>query len=77
MPFLKSGFNFAILHAFGKWLVLMERLHIWVIGKAKISDPSLRKRPERLSIPHALHGEMSSRSFKTSLSVTDLRLNLV
>ena len=77
MPFLESGFIFTILHAFEKWLVLIKKLYIWVIGKAKILNPSLRKRLERLTIPGPLHGEMSSRSFKTPISVKDLELNLV
>ena len=53
-PFLKSGFNFAILHASGNLPEEIDRLHSCVVGMANIEAPFFRKIPERSSIPGAL-----------------------
>ena len=53
-PFLKSGFNFAILHASGNLPEETDRLHSCVIGVANNEAPPFRKIPERSSMPAAL-----------------------
>ena len=53
-PFLKSGFNFAILQASGNVPEEIDRLHNWVIGVVNNFAPSFRNIPERSSIPEAL-----------------------
>ena len=55
-PFLKSGLTFAILQLLGNELSLIERLQSWEIGLAKISAPSFRNLPDKLSMPAALDG---------------------
>ena len=49
--FLKIGFNFAYLHGSGKIFDFMERLHVSVTGFAKMTAPSFKNLPERLSTP--------------------------
>ena len=49
----KGGFTFAILKLLGSQLNLKGRLRSWDIGLAKISAPSFRNFPERLSMPAA------------------------
>ena len=56
MPYLKSGLIFAILQLLGNELRLIERLQSWEIGLAKISAPSFRNLPDKLSMPAALDG---------------------
>ena len=53
-PFLKSGLTFAILQLPGSELSLIERLKGWEIGLAKISAPSFRNLPDKLSMSPAL-----------------------
>ena len=53
-PFLKSGFNFAILQASGNLPEEIDRLHSCVIGMANNEAPSFRKIPERSLMPRAL-----------------------
>ena len=54
--FLKSGLAFAILQFLGNDLSLIKRLQSRRIGLAKISAPSFRNVPEKLSMPVALNG---------------------
>ena len=54
----------------------MERLHILVIGFAKIFAPSFKNFPERLSIPAALSIFISFNNFSTKSLVTFENLNL-
>ena len=53
-PFLKKGFNFAILQVLRKLPNLIEMLLSSLIGFDKTHEQSLRKRPENSSIPAAL-----------------------
>ena len=55
-PFLKCGLTFATLQLLGNELSLIERLQSWDIGFAKISAPSFRNLPDKLSMPAALDG---------------------
>ena len=55
-PFLKSGLTFTILQLLGNKIDLIERLQSWKIGLAKISAPSFRNLPDKLSMPAALAG---------------------
>ena len=57
LPFLKIGLSFATLQAFGKVLEVIDRLQISLRGFARISAPSFKNFPERLSMPAAF--EMS------------------
>ena len=54
VPFLKSGFNFAILQASGNVPEEFDTMHNWVIDVGNNFAPSLRNIPERSSIPEAL-----------------------
>ena len=55
-PFLKCGLTFATLQLPGNELSLIERLQSWDIGFAKISAPTFRNLPDKLSMPTALDG---------------------
>ena len=48
--------TFAILRHLGDELSLIETLKSWENGLAKISSPSFRNLPDKLSIPAALNG---------------------
>ena len=52
--FLYIGFSFANLQESGNFPEVIERLHISVIGLAKIFAPSFKKQPDRLSKPAVL-----------------------
>ena len=54
--FLKSALTIAILQLLGNELSLTERLQSWEIGLAKISAPSFRNLPDKLSMPAPLDG---------------------
>ena len=66
--FLKSGFNFAILQASGNLREEIGRLHSCVIGMANYEVPSLRKIPERSSMPGSL---LSSKCFSILNTLSD------
>ena len=53
-PFLKSASTFPILKLLGNKLSLTEELKSCEIGIAKISVPSFRNLPDKLSMPAAL-----------------------
>ena len=53
-PFLKSGLTFAILQLLGNELSLIKRLQSKEIGPGKISVPSFRNIPDKLSMSAAL-----------------------
>ena len=53
-PFLKSSLTFATLQLLGNELSLIKRLQSYEIGLGKISVPSFRNIPDRLSMPAAL-----------------------
>ena len=48
--------TFAILRHLGDELSFIETLKSWEIDLAKISSPSFRNLPDKLSIPAALNG---------------------
>ena len=54
IPFVKSGFNFAILQASGNVPEEINKLHNWVIGVVHDFAPSFRNIPERSSISEGL-----------------------
>ena len=54
--FLKNWFEFWNFTTSKNELGLIERLQSWEIGFAKISAPSFRKLPDKLSMPAALDG---------------------
>ena len=51
LAFLKNSLNFAILQAFRKSLEVIDRLEISLRGFARISAPSFKNIPERMSMP--------------------------
>ena len=53
-PSLNGGFNFDRLNGSQKVPNFMERLHILVTGFAKMTVPSFKNLPRRLSIPTAV-----------------------
>ena len=53
-PFLKSGFNFAILQALGNLPEEIDRLHSCFIGVANNEAPCFIKISERSSMPGTL-----------------------
>ena len=67
-PFLKSGFNFAILHASGNLPEEPDRLYSCVIGVANNEAPSFRKIHERSPMPGAL---LSSNIFSILNTLSD------
>ena len=68
VPFLKSGFSFAILQASGNVPEEIDRLHDWVIGVVNNFAPSFRNISERPSIPEAL---VSSKFLSTLNTFSD------
>ena len=76
-PFLNTDFNFASLHGSGKIFDFMEKLHISVAGFAKMTAPSFKNLPGRLSAPAALEISIFFNSFRTIFSVVGFNLNLV
>ena len=54
VPFVKSGFNFAILQASGNVPKEINRLNNWVIGVVNNFAKSFRNIPKRSSILEAL-----------------------
>ena len=66
-PFLKNGLAFAILQLLGNEFGLIERLQSWEIGLAKISTPSFRNLPDKLSMPAALDAFKPYKIFNISL----------
>ena len=54
LPFLKSGFNFAILQASGNLPEEFNGLHNWVIDMVNNFVPSFRNIPEKSLIPKTL-----------------------
>ena len=57
LPFLYWGLSLAILECWENVDKNIDRLHSWLIGKARTLAPSLRNFPDRLPIPEALFGE--------------------
>ena len=55
----------------------MERFHILVIGFAKMTAPSFKNLPERLSIPAALEISIFLNSFRAISSVVGFNWNLL
>ena len=55
----------------------MERLHISVIGFAKMTTPSFKNVPGRLSTPAALEISIPFNSFRATSSVVGFNCNLV
>ena len=76
-PFLNIGFSFASLHGSGKIFDFMERLHISVTGFAKMTAPSFKNLPGRLSTPAALEISIFFNSFRTISSIVGFNWNLV
>ena len=76
-PFLNIGFDFASLHGSGKIFDFMDRLHISVTGFAKMTAPSFKNIPGKLSIPAALEISVFFNSFRTISSVAGFNWNLV
>ena len=70
-PFLYIGFSLAILQESGMLPEVIERLHKSVIGLAKTSAPSFKKRPDKFSNPAAID---IFKIFKMVLSETVARL---
>ena len=64
--FLKIGLSFATLQAFGKALEVIDRLQISLRGFARISAPSFKNFPERLSMPAAFEMPIFRIILKTS-----------
>ena len=54
--FFEKWFNLWILQLLGKELSLIEKLQSWDIDRAKISAPSFKYLPDKLSMPAALVG---------------------
>ena len=75
--FLNIGFDFASLHGSGKIFDFMDRLHISVTGFAKMTAPSFKNIPGKLSIPAALEISVFFNSFRTISSVAGFNWNLV
>ena len=55
----------------------MERLYILVTGLAKMTAPSFKNLPGRLSVPAALEMSMFFNSFRATSSVVGFNWNLV
>ena len=53
MPFLKVSLSFATSEALGEGIKVNDRLQISLKGFAKISTPSFKNLPERLSMSAA------------------------
>ena len=73
MPFLKLGLRSAVLQAFEKVLKVIDRLQISRRGLARISAPSFKNFPERLSMPAAFEILIFCIIIKTSSSEVSLR----
>ena len=68
-PFLKSGFNYAILHCSGNTELLIERFISCATGCESSVVPSFRNLPPRLSNPTALDGSIFCSNARTVSSV--------
>ena len=62
-PFLKTGFNLAILHSSGKVDNFIDKLIIFLKGRANASAPSLRNFAGIWFIPAALMVSRLSKNF--------------
>ena len=67
--------SLAILQYKGKFERFIERLHSFDIGKAKTAAPSFENLPDKLSIPAAFSGLVSSSNFRISFSEVDGKVN--
>ena len=70
---MNIGFSFATLQAFGKAPGEIDRLQSVETGFVRISTPSLKNLPQRLSIPAVLELSISYMIFKTFFSVVPTR----
>lgn len=70
MPFLKVSLSFATSEALGEGIKVNDRLQISLKGFAKISTPSFKNLPERLSMSAAFETSMFCVILKTSSEVS-------